>query len=72
MAACINHTFSQVFGDGPAVRGQPLDVGPLVDARSLHDSSPLQIFVKAKRKINDIFVEIEDYVHDTVTCMQSK
>lgn len=34
--------------------------------RGLHhsgiDSSPLQIFVRAKKKINDIFCEIEDYV----------
>jgi hypothetical protein len=27
--------------------------------------SPLQRFVKGKRKINDIFVEIEDYVIDS-------
>ncbi|XP_011500796.1 PREDICTED: transmembrane GTPase Marf isoform X2 [Ceratosolen solmsi marchali] len=29
------------------------------------DNSPLQIFVKAKKKINDIFIEINDYVEDT-------
>lgn len=34
------------------------------------DNSPLQIFVKAKKKINDVFVEIEDYVQDTVGFMQ--
>lgn len=38
--------------------------------RGLHhhsgiDSSPLQIFVRAKKKINDIFSEIEDYVVET-------
>ncbi|XP_069681371.1 transmembrane GTPase Marf-like [Periplaneta americana] len=43
----------------------------MADARSLCDSSPLQIFVKAKKKINDIFVEIEDNVRDTVTYIQS-
>lgn len=32
----------------------------------MRESSPLQIFVKAKKKINDIFIEIEDYVKDTV------
>jgi mitofusin len=42
------------------------------DVRSVSDSSPLQIFVRAKKKINDIFVESEDYVRDTVKYMQSK
>lgn len=36
------------------------------------DNSPLQIFVKAKKKINDIFGEIEDYVNDTVEYMHGK
>lgn len=30
-----------------------------------NDVSPLQIFVRAKKKINDIFGEIEDYVVET-------
>lgn len=34
------------------------------DSRS--ENSPLQIFVKAKKKINDIFLEIDDYVDDTI------
>lgn len=34
--------------------------------------SPLQIFVRAKKKINDIFVEIDDYVKDAVTFMHGK
>jgi mitofusin len=72
MAAYINRTISLMSGDSPGTRGPSLDVGPLVDAQSLRDSSPLQIFVKAKKKINDVFVEIEDYVRDTVTYMQSK
>jgi mitofusin len=41
-------------------------------ALSLRNSSPLQIFVKAKKNINDIFVEIEEYVHDAVVYVQSK
>lgn len=56
-------------GDDPGIRGPSLAVG---DGRSLRDSSPLQIFVKAKKKINDIFVEIEDYVRDAVAYVQSK
>lgn len=34
--------------------------------------SPLQIFVRAKKKINDIFIEIDDYVKDAVTFMHGK
>ena len=68
MAAYINRTISLMSGDGPSIRGPPL--GPLTDVRSMHESSPLQIFVKAKKKINDIFVDIEDYVRDTVSFMQ--
>lgn len=39
----------------------------LTDQRhhNLHDTSPLQIFVRAKKKINDIFGEIEEYVIET-------
>jgi mitofusin len=72
MAAYINHTISLMSGDSPGTRGPSIDGGQLADAQSSRDSSPLQIFVKAKKKINDIFVEIEDYVRDTVTYMQSK
>ncbi|XP_037723763.1 transmembrane GTPase Marf isoform X4 [Drosophila subpulchrella] len=32
-----------------------------------NDKSPLQIFVRAKKKINDIYGEIEEYVHETTT-----
>jgi mitofusin len=46
--------------------------GPTGDACSVSDSSPLQIFVNAKKNINDIFVEIEDYVCESVTYMRSK
>ncbi|XP_075156595.1 mitochondrial assembly regulatory factor isoform X2 [Haematobia irritans] len=38
--------------------------------RTMHinaDKSPLQIFVRAKKKINDIYVEIEEYVAETTT-----
>lgn len=36
--------------------------------RTMHinaDKSPLQVFVRAKKKINDIYVEIEEYVGET-------
>ena len=59
-------------GDDPGIWGSSLAVGQMGDARSVSDSSPLQIFVRAKKKINNFFVKIENYVHDTVTWMQSK
>lgn len=71
MAAYVNRTISLMGGDDPGIRGPSLAVGPMGDARSVSDSSPLQIFVRAKKKINDIFVEIEDYVRDTVMYTQS-
>ncbi|CAK9799322.1 Transmembrane GTPase Marf [Anthophora quadrimaculata] len=60
MAAYINRTMSMIGGDSH-LRS--------TDIRT--DNSPLQIFVKAKKKINDIFTEIEDYVQDTVGFMKS-
>lgn len=52
-------------GDGPHNRPQMTAV---LRSNGI-DNSPLQIFVKAKKKINDIFGEIEDYVKDTVDYM---
>ncbi|KAG8037819.1 hypothetical protein G9C98_006030 [Cotesia typhae] len=60
MAAYINRTVSMIGGDSQ------LRVN---DIRT--DNSPLQIFVKAKKKINDIFGEIEVYVKETVDFMQT-
>ncbi|XP_071445713.1 transmembrane GTPase Marf isoform X2 [Hetaerina americana] len=65
MAAYLNRTVSLMAGDGPGIRST-LAPG---DVRN-HDTSPLQIFVRAKKKINDIFVEIEDYVKDSVEYMK--
>ncbi|KAJ8917827.1 hypothetical protein NQ315_010736 [Exocentrus adspersus] len=70
MAAYINRTISLMSGDGP--HNRPPITAVLTDSRGIRtgpDNSPLQIFVKAKKKINDIFVEIEDYVKDTVEYM---
>lgn len=61
MAAYINRTMSMIGTDSQHRTS---------DIRT--DNSPLQIFVKAKKKINDIFVEIEDYVQDTVDFMTCK
>jgi hypothetical protein len=72
MAAYVNNTMSLTGGDDPGIGGTLVAVGQRGDAGSVCDSSPLQDFVTAKKKINDIFVGIEDYVHNTVTHMQSK
>lgn len=47
----------------------------LVDAntRQLHNvNSPLQIFVKAKKNINEIFGDISDYVVETTSFIEGK
>lgn len=63
MAAYINRTNvqSSMIGDSQ-LRSS--------DVRT--DNSPLQIFVKAKKRINDIFVDIEKYVEETVEFMTCK
>jgi mitofusin 2 len=69
MAAYLNRTISMVSGNG---------YDALTDANTPrtfnhanNDVSPLQIFVKAKKKINDIFGEIEDYVTETTVFIDS-
>ncbi|CAL1674718.1 unnamed protein product [Lasius platythorax] len=61
MAAYINRTIvqSSMIGGDSQLRSS--------DVRT--DNSPLQIFVKAKKRINDIFVDIEKYVEETVEFM---
>ena len=61
MAAYINRTMSMIGGESQFRSN---------DART--ENSPLQIFVKAKKKINHIFEEIEDYVRDTVAFVECK
>jgi mitofusin len=69
MAAYINRTISLMSGDGPHNKSIPSSMVDARTTRQTSDNSPLQIFVKAKKKINDIFVEIEDYVKDAVEYM---
>lgn len=37
-----------------------------------NSTSPLQIFVRAKKKINDIFQEIEEYVAESAVFVESE
>ncbi|KAL0131158.1 hypothetical protein PUN28_002611 [Cardiocondyla obscurior] len=62
MAAFINRTMvqSSMIGGDSQLRS---------DIRN--DNSPLQIFVKAKKRINDVFLDIEKYVEETVDFMSS-
>lgn len=70
MAAYLNRTVSMMSGDGPHNRSPMPSLPDHRQIRNSADNSPLQIFVKAKKKINDIFGEIEDYVKDSVHYMQ--
>lgn len=85
MAAYVNRAVSMVDGDGTThmrtATGNGTSTGTVVTAvtdaplshmRTPTDASPLQIFVKAKKKINDIFVDIEDYVGDACCYMECK
>ncbi|XP_050663538.1 transmembrane GTPase Marf [Leptidea sinapis] len=67
MAAYVNRTISMMAGDGPHIT---MNNGTHRVNMSNVDS-PLQIFVRAKKKINDIFIEIDDYVKDAVTFMHA-
>ncbi|XP_068629455.1 transmembrane GTPase Marf [Battus philenor] len=69
MAAYVNRTISMMAGDGPH-NVASLNNGA-VRVNMTNVDSPLQIFVRAKKKINDIFVEIDDYVKDAVTFMHA-
>ncbi|XP_047528282.1 transmembrane GTPase Marf [Vanessa atalanta] len=68
MAAYVNRTISMMAGDGP--HNVAMNNGT-VRVNMSNVDSPLQIFVRAKKKINDIFVEIDDYVKDAVTFMHA-
>lgn len=71
MAAYLNRTISLVTGNGTGAAngGGAYDAANALTDRQLHnsatDNSPLQIFVKAKKRVNDIFGEIEEYVVET-------
>lgn len=77
MAAYLNRTMSMVTGNGTSSTSNGYDSNALTDANSrqlhnLNDVSPLQIFVKAKKKINDIFGDINDYVVETTAFIEGK
>lgn len=65
MAAYLNRTLSMMTGNGHNNSANGFDPNALTLHSPPNDTSPLQIFVRAKKKINDIFGEIEDYVVET-------
>lgn len=72
MSVYLNRTLSMMSGN----LASPTHENSTVLDRSLHnnayENSPLQIFVRAKKKINDIFGEIEEYVVETANFMNGK
>ncbi|KAK7576456.1 hypothetical protein V9T40_012742 [Parthenolecanium corni] len=70
MAAYINRTISMISADSGSNHSRGL-LSTNGDNRHYRESSPLQIFVKAKKKINDIFSEIDDYVQDSCKYVES-
>lgn len=72
MSVYLNRTLSIMSGN---LSSPTHDTSTVLD-RSLHnnayENSPLQIFVRAKKKINDIFGEIEEYVVETANFMNGK
>lgn len=71
MAVYLNRTLSMVTGNASPshenTNGLDRSLGHIG-----YENSPLQIFVKAKKKINDIFGEIEEYVVETAHFMEGK
>lgn len=65
MAAYVNRTISMINSGTSNTHPHGTLLGTNGDSKHYRESSPLQIFVKAKKKINDIFLEINDYVQDS-------
>lgn len=78
MSSVLNRSVSTMNGGGvggPVGGGATLGLHGtgVIGARHLREastSSPLQIFVRAKKKINDIYQEIEEYVAETSLFLQ--
>lgn len=73
MAAYLNRTISMVTGNGTDSSSAHENANALTLHNNVaYDNSPLQIFVKAKKKVNDIFGEIEEYVKETAQFMNGE
>lgn len=69
MSAYLNRAVSMVSennGMATSSSSSSFDTNSISENRTLvNDKSPLQIFVKAKKRINDIYDEINEYVIET-------
>lgn len=65
MSAYIRSLSMMMDGSGDGAGRHSAKVDP-------SGSSPLQIFVQAKKSINDIFNEMEDYINETSTFVHGK
>lgn len=70
MSGYIVRSSSVVMGgtNGPSAANSPPSVKGSRESPTL--ASPLQIFVHAKKRINDIFNEIETYLNDASKFVQ--
>ena len=59
-------------GGGTSLRDSLVGVMGARHLRESPTSSPLQIFVRAKKKINDIYQEIEEYVGETTHFLEGE
>lgn len=71
MAVYLNRTLSMMSGNlGSPSHDNTNGLDRLIH-NNAYDNSPLQVFVKAKKKINDIYGEIEEYVVETAYFMNN-
>lgn len=67
MSGQIQRSSSVVIGANTSATSASLSISPTTALQS-----PLQIFVRAKKRINDIYGEVETYVHDSSKFLLSK
>jgi mitofusin len=60
MSGLIQRSSSVVIGVNGSPANNSLSISPTTAIQS-----PLQIFVRAKKRINDIYGEVEQYVNDS-------
>lgn len=71
MAVYLNRTLSMMSGNLGSPSHDNTNGSDRLIHNNAYDNSPLQVFVKAKKKINDIFGEIEEYVVETAYFMNN-
>uniref|UniRef100_A0A2P2I275 Transmembrane GTPase Marf-like n=1 Tax=Hirondellea gigas TaxID=1518452 RepID=A0A2P2I275_9CRUS len=69
-SSVLNGTGSISFGKNSIGRNMLANNATASANFAATSTSPLQIFVRAKKKINDIFQEIEEYVAETATFVE--